>query len=340
VVPKIRQARPDECPALTELAMRSKAHWGYDAAFMANVRADLEVIPAKFMPGFHVYILETGNEMIGFYSLRPEDAETVTLEDLFIEPKHIGCGYGKRLWEHSLSVAQSLGFRRVTLISDPYAEPFYARRGAVKIGEIESNALAGRMLPLMEYVLAPRMHRHFVIVSGLPGSGKSTLGRQLADALGIELLDKDTVLERLFDLKGVKDLAWRRELSRESDAILRSKAIASNGAVLVSHWRLPGMPAQSGTPTEWLSELSEKIINVHCTCSPEIAAERFAHRKRHAGHCDSERSYSEILESIQALSGIDRLNIGQTVEVDTSHPPNLDDVLRAVREAFSRIDRS
>jgi N-acetylglutamate synthase-like GNAT family acetyltransferase len=156
VVPRIRQARMDECPALTELAMRSKAHWGYDAAFMANVRADIEVIPEKFMPGFHVYILETENEMIGFYSLRPEDAETVVLEDLFIEPKHIGRGYGKQLWEHSLRVAQSVGYSKMTLISDPYAEPFYARQGAVRIGEIESNALAGRMLPLMEYIFEVR----------------------------------------------------------------------------------------------------------------------------------------------------------------------------------------
>jgi GNAT superfamily N-acetyltransferase len=145
----------DECSELTELAMRSKAHWGYDSEFMANVRADLEVIPEKFLPGFHVYVLEMDKEMIGFYSLRPEDSETVVLEDLFIEPKHIGRGFGKYLWDHSLMIAQSLGFRRVTLISDPYAEPFYAKQGAVRIGEIESNALAGRMLPLMEYVLMP-----------------------------------------------------------------------------------------------------------------------------------------------------------------------------------------
>jgi N-acetylglutamate synthase-like GNAT family acetyltransferase len=151
LVPKIRQARPDECGALTELTMRSKAHWGYDAAFMANVRKDLEVNPEKFMPYFHVYILETENEVIGFYSLRPEDAEAVALEDLFIEPKYIGRGYGKQLWDHSLRVAQSGGYSKMTLISDPYAEPFYASRGAIRIGEIESNALAGRMLPLMEY---------------------------------------------------------------------------------------------------------------------------------------------------------------------------------------------
>ena len=74
------------------------------------------------------------------------------LEDLFIEPQHIGKGFGKQLWDHSLAVAQSLGFRKLTLISDPFAESFYAHLGAVRIGETESNALAGRMLPLMEHV--------------------------------------------------------------------------------------------------------------------------------------------------------------------------------------------
>jgi N-acetylglutamate synthase-like GNAT family acetyltransferase len=152
VISTIRQARPEECGVLTEVAMRSKAHWGYDAEFMRNVRADLEVIPEKFMPGFQVYVLENEAGIMGFYSLRPADAEAIILEDLFIEPKHIGCGYGKLLWEHSLAVARSLGYRKLTLVSDPYAESFYAHLGAVRIGEAESNALAGRMLPLMEYV--------------------------------------------------------------------------------------------------------------------------------------------------------------------------------------------
>ena len=31
----IRRARPDEADALTALATRAKAHWGYDAEFMA-----------------------------------------------------------------------------------------------------------------------------------------------------------------------------------------------------------------------------------------------------------------------------------------------------------------
>ena len=30
----IREARPDEAELLSELAFRSKAHWGYDAEFL------------------------------------------------------------------------------------------------------------------------------------------------------------------------------------------------------------------------------------------------------------------------------------------------------------------
>jgi hypothetical protein len=39
----IRAARPDEAAALTDLAMRSKAYWGYGASFLARCRAALEV---------------------------------------------------------------------------------------------------------------------------------------------------------------------------------------------------------------------------------------------------------------------------------------------------------
>jgi shikimate kinase len=38
-----------------------------------------------------------------------------------------------------------------------------------------------------------------VVVSGLPGSGKTTLGRRLAQALNLPLIDKDDILDRLFE---------------------------------------------------------------------------------------------------------------------------------------------
>ncbi len=187
-------------------------------------------------------------------------------------------------------------------------------------------------------VLAPS-DRQFVVVSGLPGSGKSTLAKQLASALGLPLLDKDTILEHSFDSKGIGDLTWRRALSGESDSILQNEATASDGAVLVSHWRLPGMPLNSGTPTSWLTKLSDRVVNVHCECSAEVAAERFIQRKRHARHQDGEKLPSEILVSIRAVARLGRLDIGPRVDVDTSQTPQLDALLPAVYRALETLRR-
>jgi len=180
------------------------------------------------------------------------------------------------------------------------------------------------------------MDKCFIVVSGLPGSGKSTLAQQLAPALGLPLLDKDVILERLFESKGLGDIEWRRALSRESDLTLETEATASDGAVLVSHWRVPGMPANSGTPTEWLSRLRANIINVHCECPAVISAERFIHRRRHPGHLDQERSRAEIVASILEVPSFGHLKIGPRIDVDTSRAADLDAVLLEINRALAR----
>src|SRR4029453_4876249 len=87
------------------------------------------------------------------------------------------------------------------------------------------------------------MRKPFVVISGLPGSGKTTLARRLAPNLGLPLIDKDDILDGLFESKGSGSAAGRRAGSRRSDAILQREATPSNGAVLSSFWHLPGMPA-------------------------------------------------------------------------------------------------
>jgi hypothetical protein len=179
------------------------------------------------------------------------------------------------------------------------------------------------------------MRKTFVVVSGVPGSGKSTLGRQLALALNLAFIDKDDILDRLFEARGIGNAAWRRTLSRESDVILEHEANRSDGAVLVSFWRLSGMPSDSGTPTDWLHDQSHHLINVHCACEPEIAAHRFLERRRHPGHLDSESSPSDLRAGLRQLAQLPALDLGQRIDVDTSQEPNLTDVVRAVRVALA-----
>jgi len=148
---RIRRARIDEAPLLTELTTRSKAHWQYDAAFLADARQDLTFEPEKFLPDFLVYVFELNGEMLGFCSLLPHDDARIELHDLFVEPRHIGKGYGKQLWDYAVNLARESGFQTLVLTSDPNAEPFYARQGAVRIGLKPSSVRPDRVLPVMEY---------------------------------------------------------------------------------------------------------------------------------------------------------------------------------------------
>jgi AAA domain-containing protein len=178
--------------------------------------------------------------------------------------------------------------------------------------------------------------RPFVIVSGLPGSGKTTVAHRVAARLDLPVLDKDDILERLFELKGTGDAAWRRALSRESDDLLHVQAIASKGAVLVSFWRVPGMSPNSGTPTGWLSGLSDRIVQLRCICSPALAATRFLQRQRHHGHLDSDSSYAQLLAGFEAQTRFGTVEIKPVITVDTSTEPNIDGVVEQIQAEFAR----
>ena len=180
------------------------------------------------------------------------------------------------------------------------------------------------------------MRKPFVVISGLPGSGKTTLGRRLAPALHLPLIDKDEILDRLFESKGVGNGVWRRALSRESDAILQREAMGSNGAILASFWRVPGMPPDSGTPTDWLDAPYHHVVNVHCVCEVEVAARRFLQRQRHRGHLDDQSSSADVLDSLQRLVQLPLLDIGSRLDVETSHEPALTEVVRAIRGALEK----
>jgi predicted N-acetyltransferase YhbS len=148
----VRPARPDEAEALTALAMRSKAHWGYDAAFMELAASDLRIQP-EAIEGAAAFVAENGATMVGFYILADVDGMP-TLRDLWVDPPAIGTGVGARLWTHMLVQAQRLGYSTVRVTSEPNAEGFYVKMGARRIGSVESSVEKGRMLPLMEVAVA------------------------------------------------------------------------------------------------------------------------------------------------------------------------------------------
>ncbi|MFD2691099.1 GNAT family N-acetyltransferase [Streptomyces phyllanthi] len=150
---RIRPARAEEATALTELVLRSKAHWGYDAEFLEACREELTVRPGEIADRRIVVAEDADLGMLGVASLEGT-APQGRVGLCFVEPRAIGRGVGRALYSHVMGAARDLGFTRITIESDPNAEPFYRRMGARPVGRTPSGSIAGRELPLLEVVFA------------------------------------------------------------------------------------------------------------------------------------------------------------------------------------------
>ena len=160
--------------------------------------------------------------------------------------------------------------------------------------------------------------QHFVIVTGLPASGKTTVAVGVARALGWPHFDKDEFLEQLFDEEGVGDLHWRRGLSKRADLLLQHSALGVAHAVLSSWWCHPKSVGDSGTATGWLDNDAQiEVIELHCVCGAATASNRFLARKRHPGHLDERWSREQLAKSFMEQAALGPLFHKRVIELDT-----------------------
>lgn len=148
----IREAHAEECEVLSQLALRSKAYWGYDAAFMAACVAELTLRPEELAQK-PTWVLCVDERIVGFYRLAGQSAELVELDMLFVDTDQMGHGYGRQLYVHALAQVRARGYALMEIAADPDAVPFYERMGAKVFSQIPSGSIPGRMLPLMRQQL-------------------------------------------------------------------------------------------------------------------------------------------------------------------------------------------
>lgn len=146
----LHEAAEQDCVSLTQLAVASKQHWGYSQEFMQSCYAELAVTPKKLAhrDSYYKKALLAGH-IAGFYCLQKLSANKFELGALFVSPEHIGKGIGQRLWQDLLSAASAQGGEHLLIASDPHAEAFYLKMGAVKTGDIPSGSIPSRRLPLL-----------------------------------------------------------------------------------------------------------------------------------------------------------------------------------------------
>jgi N-acetylglutamate synthase-like GNAT family acetyltransferase len=149
---ELRQPYEHELAAASRLCLRSKAHWGYNADFIAACEAELTIGGDHLARDAVVVAVDKG-KIVGVAQLSLEDAECY-LEKLFVDPDWMGMGVGRSLFEWSANTAKRLGASEIIVESDPNAASFYRQMGATEAGSAPSASIPGRKLPRFVFKLA------------------------------------------------------------------------------------------------------------------------------------------------------------------------------------------
>jgi predicted kinase len=120
-----------------------------------------------------------------------------------------------------------------------------------------------------------------IVVSGAPGTGKSTVAAAVAADRGWPLLSLDPIKEALADVLGLGDQDWSNRLGDAAAEVLFRLSAQFPDAVAEGWWR--------GARRERAVREFTDAIEVFCHCDPRLAASRMRARHgagRHPIHRD------------------------------------------------------
>jgi broad-specificity NMP kinase len=162
-----------------------------------------------------------------------------------------------------------------------------------------------------------------VIITGMPGTGKTSLGKALSEKYHFPMISKDGLKERMFDTLGWNDKEWSLKISAAShrvmDYIIEEELKANHSIIVESNFK-------HDIDSERFKHIQERfgceIVQVLCWANGEMIFERFISRidnaERHHGHV--EIPLDTIKKEFIEANGRDiplKVN-GETVELDTT----------------------
>ncbi|RZU50119.1 putative kinase [Krasilnikovia cinnamomea] len=170
------------------------------------------------------------------------------------------------------------------------------------------------------------MARDVVLVNGLPGSGKSTLGPALASGLGAEFLSKDRIKEALAGAIGVVPPG----LGVVAMETVWALAARIPGAVVVDSWWFRPRDLEHAR-AGLLGAGAAAAVEVWCDVPSEVARARYVARRRAAVHADAQRLATDWAD--WAARG-EPLALGPVLRVDTTRRVDLPALCADVRRAL------
>jgi len=160
-----------------------------------------------------------------------------------------------------------------------------------------------------------------VVVSGLMGTGKSTLARTLSTELEIEMIRTDEVRSKLFPVVGGNDAFGRGKYSLEArrrvyDEVLRRATERLSSGVSVILDGTYTRAADRELALQRGRQLGSDVLSVQCVCPREVAIERIQTRLRQV-EPDASEARPEMYDR-QAAEWETSSDRGSTCTVETT----------------------
>lgn len=169
-----------------------------------------------------------------------------------------------------------------------------------------------------------------VIVNGLPGSGKTTLAKRLAEDIRLPLFSRDHLYETLHDsLEGDDSLSSRMGLAafRLMYEVTDSVLAAGHSVIVEGFFGRPDLRTAEFLELQRRSDFTP--FQILCRADGAVLVERFLARanspERHTSHADADLVWLQanrerLLQGVLEPLALD----GPLLEIDTTTPDRFD----------------
>jgi N-acetylglutamate synthase-like GNAT family acetyltransferase len=147
----IELAQLADIKVINRVIESAKRYWGYSDELMSIWLPDLLLKPEDFKLR-NVWVLKKENEIVAISSLFFLSDGLYELEDFWVSPAFMGAGIGRKMFQFIINHLEDIEADKLVIISDPNAETFYNKMGAIKV-DLFASKPEGRMLPIMELLI-------------------------------------------------------------------------------------------------------------------------------------------------------------------------------------------